>query len=708
MSGSESRGRWVREVARGLPGVGAARGAVRRVTLGAAVVLAASAAGCATGRGAAAPGLPPIPRVTGPLALRVAYPDSLARIAVRDSNFLFGSTGSGDVELTIDGTPVPVEPNGAFLAWLPVPASAAGDTARYELVAHRGTSVDTLVWPVLLPREPFRGVGPAWIDTTTLVGTSERWARPDEEVRLAVRGAPGAEVRLTVGERGYRLREVTPGRYELRLLAGELYGDARPVLRASPVDTVTAAASEPPGTPGEGRRIGSAPLDTIGWKVELAAGGDTARAAGSLPLRLVDPRSPPVFELAEPPDTVNGPAEVVVGRPLPEGPYMWRFPDRTVAAVDGRVGDRLRVRLGPDLEAWVDTSDARPLPDGTPPPRVRVGDVRIVHRPEGLRIDLSLGSRVPLRVRARGRTLRLTLYDARGGTDRLMYGPEDSMLVSAGWEQLPGRRWRLELALARPVWGWRATWIGGGDAAPASGTGTTAPGSDALVPGGSVPPGASDPADETDRARPVDTSGTLRLEVRRPPHIDPGHPLRGRVIAVDPGHPPAGAHGPTGFYEGDANLAVARHLAALLREAGAVPVLVRTDTLPLGLYERARRAERAGAELFVSIHNNALPDGVRPFGQEGTSTYYYHANSRELAGDVQQGLLRTMGLRDLGVGWGDLAVARQTWMPAVLAEGAFMMMPRQEAALRTTGFEEAYARGVLRGIREFLESRAGS
>ena len=39
----------------------------------------------------------------------------------------------------------------------------------------------------------------------------------------------------------------------------------------------------------------------------------------------------------------------------------------------------------------------------------------------------------------------------------------------------------------------------------------------------------------------------------------------------------------------------------------------------LGLYDRTDLAVAAGGELFVSIHNNALPDGVNPFVHNGTS-----------------------------------------------------------------------------------------
>jgi len=200
----------------------------------------------------------------------------------------------------------------------------------------------------------------------------------------------------------------------------------------------------------------------------------------------------------------------------------------------------------------------------------------------------------------------------------------------------------------------------------------------------------------------------LVFEIRRPPAIDPAAPLAGRRIAIDPGHPGAGAHGPTGYYEGDANLGIARALARMVREAGGEPILIRDDSLPVGLYERTQRAIEAGGEVFVSIHNNALPDGVQPVGREGTSTYHYHPHSHDLAEAIHEGMLASMRLRDLGVYWGDLAVTRMSWMPSVLTEGAFMMIPSHEAALKTPEFQALYAAGVLAGIESFLREQAGS
>ena len=130
--------------------------------------------------------------------------------------------------------------------------------------------------------------------------------------------------------------------------------------------------------------------------------------------------------------------------------------------------------------------------------------------------------------------------------------------------------------------------------------------------------------------------------------------------------------------------------------------MTRSGDTSLGLYERTTLAEESGAEILVSIHNNAFPDGVNPFVNNGTSTYYFHPRSAALASLVQRGLLGEMGLRDLGMGRGNFALVRPTWMPAVLTEGAFMMIPAQEQGLRTPSFQEAYARGIALGIQEYL------
>jgi len=62
-------------------------------------------------------------------------------------------------------------------------------------------------------------------------------------------------------------------------------------------------------------------------------------------------------------------------------------------------------------------------------------------------------------------------------------------------------------------------------------------------------------------------------------------------------------------------------------------------------------------------------------------------------------------VRDLGIGRGDYALVRPTWMPAALTEGLFIMLPEQEAVLASEDGQWRYARAVVRGIENFLRER---
>lgn len=618
-----------------------------------ALSMLASCGGITPGPGPAAvpPGvirsaLPPIPAVIGPIQLTVEYPDSLQRITVSDSNFVFGSVGTGDATLIINGHLVDVNPNGSFLAFLPVPRAETGDTTSYLLVARRDGASDTLRHPFLLPAPPFEGEpGTVWIDPESLDDYPVRWAVPGELLDFTVRATPSAEVWLDAGRERYSMTETeTAGVYRFTMEAESFYRVA-----CAPEDCTW-----------------SGEADSLRLGVRAIVADSTVRGTIVAPLRILDLAALPVAVLREPDQPAGGADGLVHARPGRFGPYRWLLANGTRATIDGRVGNRWRVRLAPGLSAWVAEDDLALLPAGSTPPLSEVGDLRFEVRPDRLVMRTSLAVALPIGVTEPDEhTLELTFYGAIGMTNRIREGAGGRLVDGIEWEQLPGDRVRLRIRFIERVWGYRWSWTV------------------------RSPDGAE-----------------LRLEIRRPPRIDPASPLRGRSIAIDPGHPGAGAHGPTGYYEGDANLAIGRILARLVREAGGQAVLIRDDTLPLGLYERTQRAIKAEAEVFVSIHNNALPDGVQPIGREGTSTYHYHPHSHALAIAVQQGMLASMRLRDLGVFWGDLAVTRMSWMPAVLTEGAFMMVPSHEAALRTTEFQERYARGVLDGIEEFLREAA--
>src|SRR5216684_4096861 len=93
-------------------------------------VLLSVVTGCAVPRAGTAPP-PPRPPVATRESLRinVVYPAATDILQSHDSAFVFGSVrgGSGPLRLTLEGRPVPVRGNGAWLAW------------RRDFTRHRGT-----------------------------------------------------------------------------------------------------------------------------------------------------------------------------------------------------------------------------------------------------------------------------------------------------------------------------------------------------------------------------------------------------------------------------------------------------------------------------------------------------------------------------------------------------------------------------------------
>lgn len=160
-------------------------------------------------------------------------------------------------------------------------------------------------------------------------------------------------------------------------------------------------------------------------------------------------------------------------------------------------------------------------------------------------------------------------------------------------------------------------------------------------------------------------------------------------IMIDAGHggKDSGAVGTRGTREKDVALSVALLTAAKLRAAGVDVLLTREDDRFLELAERARMANEAGADLFLSIHCNSAANRAA----EGFEVY---TTRGETAADpVATNLFQSFGamfphaLRRVDVSDGDpdkeadFAVLRLTRMPAVLFELEFISSEKGEAFL---------------------------
>jgi N-acetylmuramoyl-L-alanine amidase len=294
-------------------------------------------------------------------------------------------------------------------------------------------------------------------------------------------------------------------------------------------------------------------------------------------------------------------------------------------------------------------------------PTSLVNNVTLDAQPAFIDVRFPLTHRLPFEVLESDRSLSVLIYGGTSATDWVIYGKHEPLIERAWWEQPRSDLYRFNLDLTKSVWGYQIFYSG----------------------------------------------NQLILRVRRPPSIDPQHPLRGLLITVDPGHGAIeGRWGPTRLTERDANLAIGLRLRDLLQAEGARVQITRVDTTQVGLYERPIMSTNANADLFLSIHNNAVGDGVNPFTNNGSSTYFFHSNSADLARYLEDEIVNEFKLPDLGYTRASLAVVRwPTWMPAALTESMFFIVPDQEAALRDPGVIDRLARAHVRGIEDFLRSR---
>jgi len=223
------------------------------------------------------------------------------------------------------------------------------------------------------------------------------------------------------------------------------------------------------------------------------------------------------------------------------------------------------------------------------------------------------------------------------------------------------------------------------------------------------------------------------------------------VVAIDPGHGGVdpGAISPHGHYEKDLTLSAARELARQLAATGRFrAVLTRHADQFVPLRERVARARMEHAELFVSIHADALPDSE----MRGLSVYTLsdQASDRETAAlairenkdDFVGGIRLSRQRRDIApilldmarrqTNNGSLALARTIVaelgravplldkphrsagfavltapdMPSVLVELGCLSNPAEERLLPQRAYQQRLARALLRAIEDYFAAHA--
>ena len=226
------------------------------------------------------------------------------------------------------------------------------------------------------------------------------------------------------------------------------------------------------------------------------------------------------------------------------------------------------------------------------------------------------------------------------------------------------------------------------------------------------------------------------------------------VIVIDPGHGGRdnGAIGPNGTKEKDVVLKIAKELAKLIRHDKQFKVILTRDRdVYPSLEQRAKIANDAGADLYISIHVNASPkrhvrgwnvfflaqaknDSARAAAQLENSSFLrdisipdtleesfdvtgyvdpivgilnemimteFQAESHDFAMMVDREFRRDLDIPARGVDQAGFFVLNMVYTPSVLVEAAFISNAQEEKLLKKSSYQKKVAKGIYDAIKRF-------
>ncbi|MFZ2961375.1 MAG: N-acetylmuramoyl-L-alanine amidase [Candidatus Ozemobacteraceae bacterium] len=205
----------------------------------------------------------------------------------------------------------------------------------------------------------------------------------------------------------------------------------------------------------------------------------------------------------------------------------------------------------------------------------------------------------------------------------------------------------------------------------------------------------------------------------------------GRTIMIDPGHGgrDTGAKPEGVTQEKDIALAVALKMKTALKSVGLNAIILRSGDQELTMADRHALANRAGGDLFISIHCGAATDET----SEGAACYTYDNGgvafdietgsklspqlvynewvqnyrfdlAKFLAGKIRDRLVKHLETKDRGVRPLPLMPLRFVTAPAVLVEIGMLTNQNEGRKLSLAAYQESVAKSISNGVIDFFNA----
>jgi len=588
--------------------------------------------------------------LAAPPAIYVAYPNAVADVPF-DHVLLEGSVSRG-ASLTLNGKAVNTAPDGLFIEWVPLQkgfnllkleSTQGAEKASTELKVTSSS-------PAALPETPTVIVK----DSVSPSSDALYYGASGQAVQISFQGATGGQASFKIGGKGpfpmlERKAENFPGTLDPEThkpLESALAGRYESSYLLQPFETLNKA------------EIVVSLLGKDGKTLSETAPGKVTVSAVNQPRVGIYTGTPN--------PGISGSTEVARNG---AGRSYILFPRAgTKFTVTGEEGSSYQARIAPGQHVNIRKDKLRLLPLGAAAQKLYFTTLRTVRLPGATQIRFFLPDIAPYSLEQNAassdQSLTLRLYGVESDVDYMVYANPDPLVKDIRWRQEQDGVFLAQIDL-KPAqqWGYKVFY----------------------------------------------QDNTLVLELKDPPKISNTQPLKGHKIALDPGHggEDNGAPGGLKTYEKDIVLAISKKLAEKLRAKGAEVVLTRDTDVEVALPERSSIADKARAEILVSIHANAVPDGVDPNTVGGAGGYFFQPQSRALAQSILESIAKTLPqIGNDGVHYQNLALTRPTQMPQVLIETAFMVNKSNLRTLMSPEGQDKFASAIAAGIEQFYLNAA--
>ena len=185
------------------------------------------------------------------------------------------------------------------------------------------------------------------------------------------------------------------------------------------------------------------------------------------------------------------------------------------------------------------------------------------------------------------------------------------------------------------------------------------------------------------------------------PPASPAVPQGQIMVTIDPGHggKDPGTIGINGVQEKDIVLPISLQVKQYLEQQGVRVQMTRDSDYFVSLEGRTQLSNRAGTDLFVSIHANAI--NLTRSDVNGLEVYYFQSGQR-LAQTIHRSILQSVSIRDRRVRQARFYVLRKSSMPAVLVETGFLTGYEDAANLTQESYRRQMAEAIANGILDYI------